>query len=79
MGIDWKMTRLPESVGEVIEDKKEDPDEGLWKPVAREIIEKDEKVKKEIQRKDPEVAKELGLEREKGLFDDGSDEFSIFD
>lgn len=76
MGIDWKMTRFPESVGDKLEEKKEDPDEGIWKPVARSLIEEDEEVKEEIKRKDPDVAEELGLESD-GLFGDGDDSFSI--
>lgn len=70
------MTRFPESVGEKLEEEKEDPDEGLWKPVARKLIDEDEELKKDIKRKDPDVAEELGLESE-GLFGDGDDSFSI--
>lgn len=78
MGIDWKMTRMPESIAELVEDEKEDENEGLWKPIARDKIEKDPELEKEIKRKDPEVAEELGIDTDDGLFQDGDDSFSMF-
>lgn len=73
------MSRIPESLGEIAEDKKQDEGEGLWKPMARSMIEEDEELKDEIKRKDPDVAEELGLETEEDLFGDGDNKFSMFD